>query len=84
MTQDSICGALVGRDRAELGMKLGRVVTFSGLDNLCPPTALKNGKFSSELLNVEFICIDPIFWAVLVPLFVEGLHLPEIAIKVKR
>lgn len=62
---------MVGRDRAELGVKLKRVVTFSGLDNLCPPTALKNGKFSSELLNLKVICTDPIFWAVLVPLFAE-------------
>lgn len=71
---DSTCGALVGTDRAELGVKLGTVVTFSGLDNLCPPTALKSGKFSSELLNLELICSDLIFCSALV-LFCRGFAL---------
>lgn len=64
----------MGRDRAELGFKLGRVVTFSGLGNLCSPTTLRNGKLSSELLNLGHV---------LTPFFAEGLHLPEIAIKGK-
>lgn len=80
---DSTCGALVGKDRAELGVKLGRVVTFSGLDNLCPPRALKSGKFSSELLNLGLICSDPIFLFCFSASFCKGFALAEIAIKVK-